>query len=60
MRQVGNRHSNPFTRLELFHKTYFPSTIKLWNEFPEHTRQMDSIESVKRSIKIKYNYAVHH
>ena len=41
----------PFCRLEVFKKSFFPRTINLWNDLPNHLQSVTSLEEFKRKFK---------
>ena len=43
-------YSNPFTRLQLYHNSFFPSSIKLWNNLPLEIRSAPTVSSFKKSL----------
>jgi len=44
-------YSNPFTRLQLYRNSFFPSSIKLWNNLtPEITGSAPTVSSFKKSL----------
>jgi hypothetical protein len=43
-------YSNPFTRLQLYRNSFFPSSIKLWNNLPLEIRSAPTVSSFKKSL----------
>jgi hypothetical protein len=46
--------SQPSYRLSTYQKSYFPSTIKLWNTLDLNLRQLPTIPSFKSKLQQKY------
>ena len=44
-------YSVPYTRVDVFSKSYFPSTIRLWNNLDIEIRNTPNISTFKRSLK---------
>ena len=40
----------PFCRLEVFKRSFFPRTIKLWNQLPNHIHGSESLSVFKRYL----------
>ena len=47
---VIKHYSNPFTRLQLYRNSFFPSSIKLWNNLPLEIRSAPTVSSFKKSL----------
>jgi hypothetical protein len=43
-------YSNQFTRLQLFRNSFFPSSIKLWNNLTPEIRSAPTVSSFKKSL----------
>jgi hypothetical protein len=43
-------YSNPFTRLQLYRNSFFPSSIKFWNNLTPEIRSAPRISSFKKSL----------
>ena len=43
-------YSNPFTRLQLYRNSLFPSSIKLWNNLTPEKRSAPTVSSFKKSL----------
>ena len=43
-------YSNPFTRLQLYRNSFFPSSIKLWNNLTPEIRSAPTVSSFKKSL----------
>ena len=43
----GNRYQQPFTRVECYKASFFPSGIKLWNSLPENVVTAPSLDVFK-------------
>ena len=46
---------NPFTRLQLFANSFFPSTIKSWNKLSPQLRNAPTLNRFKQANKKSYN-----
>ena len=43
-------YSNAFTRLQLYRNSFFPSSIKLWNNLTPEIRSAPTVSSFKKSL----------
>ena len=43
-------YSNPFTRLQLYRNSFFPSSIKFWNNLTPEIRSAPTVSSFKKSL----------
>ncbi len=50
----ANNYRIPLNRLTLYQNSFFPSTLKLWNELDDDFKTSNSIESFKYKLKLKY------
>ena len=50
---LRNQHdiTIPFTRLESFKRSFFPSAIRMWNRLAVETRNSETLEEFKQQIK---------
>jgi hypothetical protein len=48
--QTKTDYSNPFTRLQLYRNSFFPSSIKLWNNLTPEIRSAPTVSSFKKSL----------
>ena len=47
---VIKHYSNPFTRLQLYRNSFFPSSIKFWNNLTPEIRSAPTVSSFKKSL----------
>ena len=45
---------DPLSRLPLYQKSFFPATLKLWNDLDIIIRNSPSVHIFKRKLKLKY------
>jgi hypothetical protein len=50
-------YKNPFCKLSIYSRSFFPNAIKLWNALPLETRSLPTLLSFKRELNPK-NYRV--
>ena len=51
----ANDLANMFARTELFAKSFYPSTIRAWNDLPESTKNENSLSTFKRLLNSATN-----
>ena len=52
---IATTSLQPYTRLETFKRSFFPTSIRLWNALPHQTRQILSPDVFKRMLCNKFN-----
>ena len=41
----------PLCKTEIYHKSFIPSTVALWNKLPNHVKQMNSVGQLKHYLR---------
>ena len=52
-------YSNPFNRLQLYRNSFFPSSIKLWNNLTPEIRSAPTVSNFKKSLINDVNLLKH-
>jgi hypothetical protein len=55
-RGIEMRFQVPFTSVNSYKNSFFPSTIRLWNSLPSDITRMQSLEAFKGGIKIASSF----